>query len=187
MGRPLGSKNKGPSKPRRWETVPCLQCTSPFERRTTEKFCSWLCALDARTAAKGPDDCWLWTLLPRKGERGGYGIVSHSGEHRLAHRLAYELKCGPVPSGLVVCHRCDVRMCVNPAHLFLGTPSENTADRDAKGRQARGERLWAAKLKADQVLTIRDDPRDPFAIADEYRVNHCTIRDIKARRTWAHL
>lgn len=84
----------------------------------------------------GPDACWLWTGSCFD---SGYGQFSQTRSiNRRAHRVAYELAIGPIPNGLNVLHRCDVRRCCNPAHFFLGTHLDNVADRDAKGRQARG-------------------------------------------------
>jgi len=75
--------------------------------------------------------CWLWTgpLF-----RSGYGRASCGIKKRRAHRVAFETYIGPIPDGLQVLHRCDVPRCVNPAHLFLGTPADNARDMDAKGR-----------------------------------------------------
>ena len=76
--------------------------------------------------------CWLW-LGPHMSQ-GGYGCFRFDGKNHYAHRAAWELAYGSIPSGLHVCHRCDVPLCVNPAHLFLGTPGDNVRDCRTKGR-----------------------------------------------------
>lgn len=79
----------------------------------------------------GLDDCWLWgaARLPN-----GYGKLNRSGKMWLAHRYAYSLMIGTIPSGLHVCHHCDNRLCVNPTHLFVGSRSDNIQDMLRKGR-----------------------------------------------------
>lgn len=76
-------------------------------------------------------DCILWTGAV---SGDGYGNTWHNGRNIGAHRLAWEEVHGPIPSGLFVCHTCDVPLCINVDHLFLGTPKDNSQDMARKGR-----------------------------------------------------
>ena len=76
-------------------------------------------------------DCWLWTASRNN---GGYGLFKLAGKTTTAHRISYELHVGVIPDGMCVLHTCDVRMCVNPDHLFLGTQTDNMQDKANKGR-----------------------------------------------------
>lgn len=134
--------------------------------------------------------CWLWL----QGATGaGYGVWHPSGTvHKAAHVLSYELANGPVPRGLMVRHTCDVRLCVNPDHLVVGTPAQNTQDAIRRGRfkaipVTRGEGHYKAKLTDVDVLAIRDDDRSSVTLAAQYGVRKQTILAIKARKTWKHI
>lgn len=131
-------------------------------------------------------DCWQWIAGKSS---SGYGAFKHEGKQYRAHRFSYDLHKGAIPAGLMVLHKCDNPLCVNPEHLFLGTAKDNAEDRNAKNRQstARGEAAATSKLKAEQVIAIRADNRKHLEIAKEYNVSRPTITRIKKGKTWKHL
>tara|TARA_R100000655_G_C2846596_1_gene168718 strand:+ start:49 stop:462 length:414 start_codon:yes stop_codon:yes gene_type:complete len=104
-----------------------------------------------------------------------------------AHRAIYAEVNGPVPIGVVVCHKCDNRKCVNTDHLFLGSHNDNMADMVAKNRQAKGSQDGNSKLTEDQVIKIRADKRRALIIAKEYGVVKSTIYRIKNKDGWKHI
>ena len=125
--------------------------------------------------------CLLWLGSSRGGR---YGQMRWSPiEYDGAHRIAWRLRHGPIPDGMFVCHKCDVPLCVNADHLFLGTVLDNKADEIRKGRQGRGNR----RLTAEQVSRILRDPRSLEAIGEEHGVATTTISAVKNGWTWAHI
>lgn len=116
--------------------------------------------------------------------KSGYGLGSKTnGKPVRAHRFAWVQAYGPIPDGMWVLHRCDVRSCVNPEHLFLGTLVDNNADRDAKGRNA-------SKLTADDVLAIRArraNGETQQSLADDFGVSRPLISMIASRKLWSRL
>lgn len=113
----------------------------------------------------------------------GYGRLGK----RLAHRLSWEAHRGPIPRGLMACHKCDVPGCINPDHIFLGTHADNMADKGAKGRVPRGEGQTNAKLNDGLVLAIRADMRPSRKIAAEYGIARSLVSMIKTGRRWSHV
>lgn len=98
------------------------------------------------------DGCWLWRGAIGVGGYGAFPIVV-GGKWRTkpAHRVSYQLFVGAIPDGMYVCHACDVRPCVNPAHLWVGTHQQNQADMGRKGRTYSP----AKKLSDEDVAEIR--------------------------------
>ena len=101
----------------------------------------------------GEGDCWLWTGSDNG--KGGYGRMGIDGKAKSAHRISWELHNEKIPEGMHVLHHCDVRNCVNPAHLYIGTHQDNVNDRIRRGRQLRGENHGSSKLTSKDVAEIR--------------------------------
>jgi len=125
-------------------------------------YCSQLCGYKGRRMrcldhfwdrVDKSGDCWLWT-----GNRFPAGLGYGRFIRWPAHRIAYELTHGSIPDGLCVLHSCDNPPCVRPDHLFLGTITDNNADRDAKGRLARGDDHWT-RLYPERVLRGDQHPK----------------------------
>lgn len=106
-----------------------------------------------------------------------------------AHRISWVLNVGAIPAGLNVLHKCDVRCCVNPAHLFIGTQKDNVLDMIAKDRRrsAAGETSYQHKLTDDDVMMIRRSPKSCEYWAKHFGMNPGTIRRAKLGHKWKHL
>lgn len=123
-------------------------------------------------------------ILDHKTDKDGYVKLCVSKKQVRAHRLAYELANGPIQKGMLVCHHCGVRSCINPHHLFLGSHEENMKDMVKKLRSGFGERHSGSKLKASQILEIRSSMLPASKLALIYGVGHQTILDAKNFITW---
>lgn len=139
---------------------------------------------------KSADGCWIWI-----GSRnnGGYGRIREDGNGKtmLAHRVSWILHRGELPRDILVLHRCDVRECVNPNHLFLGTYKDNAIDREKKGRGAnqKGENNHASVLTESLVLrlrTMRDSGLKYREISERTGVSETTIVNA-CLHTWRHV
>lgn len=139
---------------------------------------------------RGADECWPWLAAVRRKDEG-YGAFYVDGRHRPAPRVAWTLTHGPIAPGLVVCHRCDNPRCCNPAHLFLGTPQDNDADRVAKGRQARGSRNAASRLREWDVWFIRRMRArlgaEPSTLARAFRITPAYVWELCKTPVWTHV
>lgn len=131
--------------------------------------------------------CWIWTGWTFNGP--GYGGFDINRRGHLAHRVSWLLYRGPIPDGLSVCHKCDVPACVNPDHLFLGTPADNTQDMISKGRNSRrdGERNAMATLTDELVRKIRNATGSQRSVAARFGVSHATVWAIRNRKRWGHV
>lgn len=132
---------------------------------------------------RGPNECWPWI---GKSRIKGYGIIKLDGTRAktLAHRAAWMLANGAIPQsdnwhGTVIRHKCNNRLCCNPAHLEPGTQADNVADMwSANG--PRGN----AKLSERDITAIRSDSRSSRQLAPLYGVSDAHIRSIRNRRCW---
>ena len=95
----------------------------------------------------GPDSCWIWT---GSRDKARYGRVVRGKKKFGVHRVAYEERNGPIPNGILICHKCDNPPCLNPNHLFAGTPRDNMKDMTRKGRNY----IPGFKLSESDVLEI---------------------------------
>jgi hypothetical protein len=151
-----------------------------------------------RTRREG--ECLIWTGPTIKSGNNVYrGQVNRHRKKILAYRFAYTLSKGAIPDGLQVMHSCDVPLCVEPSHLFLGTQADNMQDMVRKGRaswqarpetRARGSRHGMAKFDEENIRNIRLCLAAGIArskIASFHGVSHGLIGQIARRRIWRHV
>lgn len=132
--------------------------------------------------------CWIWTGAKKP---SGYGNFYMRNRYYNAHRASWEIHIGPVPDGLFVLHRCDTPSCVNPKHLFIGTPLENMQDMHKKGRSTGpylgGELSPCAKLNREKVANIKRrllSGEPGREMAREFGVSEAAISSLKTGKTW---
>ena len=167
-----------------------------------------ICRLWGKIERRGPDDCWPYVFAREPTPRPLFWLKS-LGRCVLAYRAVWAVEHGEDPSGLV-CHSCDNPICCNPAHLWVGTPKDNSQDCAKKGRQflqrhpdqarwrapgitvnqAKGSRIAMSKLDERQVAAIKARFRAggrTNEIARAFGVKSCTITHIRTGRTWRHV
>jgi len=167
----------------------CPTCKKEFLRPYTapkQRFCSKSCAdaaIKCRPIAFTVDANGCFVVTSHKAKQNGY--PSYRGEPM--HRHIYKEQVGDIPAGHVVRHKCDNRMCINPAHLETGTQAQNWGDMLSRNRNAKGVNIGAAKLTPDDVRAIRNSHDRQIDLAIRYGVRQCTISCVIRRTTWRHV
>lgn len=132
--------------------------------------------------------CWLWQGAISD---NGYGTIYTGSRYRRVHRVSYETFVGLIPPGKNICHRCDVRHCINPDHLFAGTQVENLADAKRKGRHTHGDSHPMVRLSEADIKQIRAiysaGKRNQYELASDFGVRQQTISKIVTGARWSHV
>lgn len=122
----------------------------------------------------------------------GYGQLSVGNKPARAHRAAYQEWVGQIPDGMLICHRCDNKRCIEPTHLFLGTHQDNMTDKMAKGRHVsiKGSGHANAKLTYNDVIGIRYAVAmagcSQQSMAESFGVSQGTIQRMVTGERWGH-
>ena len=127
--------------------------------------------------------CWIWLGAIA----GRYGQLRYKNKKTPAHRAFWEASFGKIPNKLKILHKCDVKLCCNPNHLFLGTNQDNTDDMVRKGRQkwpSQGNPTHRTKLNKEVARIIREMPGSQRLIAGKFNISQQMVSQIKAGRRW---
>lgn len=132
--------------------------------------------------------CWIFQgyINPT-----GYGSIGYYGKTTLAHRASYDFHNGEIPDGLYVRHTCDVRVCINPDHLILGTHADNMRDSVERGRHLKGVKIPNSKLNPELVRLLKSKyvpwQYGYLRLANEFGLSKKTVRYVIEGKTWAHV
>jgi hypothetical protein len=141
---------------------------------------------------KSNDECWQWIASINNKKYGILGAGGKGGKSLFAHRYSYELHNGKIPDGMFVMHKCDNPSCVNPNHLLVGTPKDNTQDALSKNRLKtiflNGENHPNCKLSINDVKYIKSHNEiKSIELANMFNVSPQTICDIRKNRKWRNV
>ena len=140
------------------------------------------------TVPQDPAQCWVWTGAIKPLGYGAFAPDSTRPRSMPAHRWLYQhVHGGTLPTRVFVCHTCDNPPCVNPAHLYAGSPADNMRDKVERNRHPRGVKSANAKLTEEDVRAIRRSNLSNPQLARLYPVTAQNIRHIRQRRTWHHI
>lgn len=152
-------------------------------RRFPERF--W-----ARVNKNTESGCWEW--IGKSISTNGYANIKRGGKRGGVHRFSFEMHVGPIPIGMMVCHKCDNKRCVNPSHLFLGSNRDNQVDSYQKGRlPTRGEQHGLAKFTEADIKEIRNTYSAGLASQKDLSIRFVVVKShisrIINRRRWRHV
>lgn len=166
----------------------CEYCEEVFRKNSPpEIYCSMICRLFDSCGRKDCE-CWIW----KKGkDYDGYGLMSVKNKTQKAHRVSYETFIGWIPNEVIVCHKCDNPSCINPLHLFTGSPQQNTDDMFKKGRErVIGEKNVKSILTEDEIGEILKQFNLGFRISEislKFGLSWEHVSAIVKRKIWKHV
>jgi hypothetical protein len=130
--------------------------------------------------------CFICTSHARN-IHGGHSVFQMNGKKLFIHRYIYEQCFGEIPNGVIIRHTCDTPECINPEHLITGSHKDNALDRVQRNRSAIGTQNGRSKLTEDQAMFIKHSDLSSWKLAQQFKVDPKTIRDIMAGNTWSYL